>query len=148
MTKSVELRASQSGEGCFDLLAIARQQNLHLPADGPRCRLHVSRFRLRVRVVGIDEQAERMSLRRKLAQQRHALCSQHPRDHGRAGGIAARPIKAGDQARPDRIVAGQEYDRDRRGAPFGNQGRYVAAGGKDHRHATAKPRLDNRPESR
>ena len=54
-----------------------------------------------------------------------------------AGHVAARPVEAGDQARPDRVSAAIEDDRDRRGRRFGRQSGAEAAGRGNHGHLAA-----------
>ena len=49
--------------------------------------------------------------------------------------VVARPGKAGDQTKPDRVFADAEDDRDRRGGSFGRQGASAEAGCRDHGHA-------------
>src|SRR5262245_10781600 len=53
------------------------------------------------------------------------------------GGVAARPGKAGDQTKPDRVSAAAEDDRDRRGRRFGCLNTSGRAGRSDNGDATA-----------
>ena len=54
-----------------------------------------------------------------------------------AGRVAARPGKAGDQTKLDRVLREAEDDRNRRGGSFGRAGTIAEAGCSDHGHTTA-----------
>src|SRR3954471_17616371 len=54
-----------------------------------------------------------------------------------AGCVAARPGKAGDQTKLDRVLRDAEDDRNRRGGSFGREGTIAEAGCSDHGHTTA-----------
>jgi hypothetical protein len=53
------------------------------------------------------------------------------------GRIAARPIEAGDQTQPDRIIAGNKDDRNGRSGRLGGESRRGAAGRNDQRDLAA-----------
>src|SRR5215472_16554208 len=54
-----------------------------------------------------------------------------------AGRVSVRPRKAGDQTKPDRVVADAKDDRNRDRRSFGRLGSIVSSGRGDHGHATA-----------
>src|SRR5262249_45585045 len=54
-----------------------------------------------------------------------------------SGRVVARPGKAGDQTKPDRVFADAEDDWDRCGGSFGRLGASAEAGCRDHGHAAA-----------
>src|SRR5262245_55772696 len=54
-----------------------------------------------------------------------------------AGRVAARPGKASDQTKLDRVFGDAEDDRNRRGGGFGREGTSGEAGCSDHGHTTA-----------
>src|SRR5262249_14146023 len=54
-----------------------------------------------------------------------------------SGRVVARPGKAGDQTKADRVFANAEDDRDRCGGSFGRLGASAEAGYRDHGHAAA-----------
>jgi hypothetical protein len=54
-----------------------------------------------------------------------------------AGRVSVRPRKAGDQTKPDRVVADAKDDRNRGRRSFGRLGSIVSSGRGDHGHATA-----------
>ena len=77
-----------------------------------------------VRSIGrIDEHGNRAACGTKLVQQPQPLCHQLSVEKIDAGGVAARPGEARDQAKLDRVVADAEDDRDRRGCGLGRQRR-------------------------
>ena len=114
--------ADERREGAPDLAAVARLHHVDLDADdGSRCR-HLSRHdRLGVAVVGIDQQSDPGRARNKLAQQLELLCPQRGIELVHAGGVAAWPRQASDEANADRIIGGVEQDRDGRGRSLGRE---------------------------
>jgi hypothetical protein len=62
-------------------------------------------------MIGIDEHGEHRRLRGDLAQQLEPLGHQLDIQGDDAGGIAARPVHAGDKAQLHRRVGDQEVDR-------------------------------------
>src|SRR6266702_1186915 len=61
--------------------------------------------------------------------------------------VAARPGKARDQTKPDRVFSDAEDDRDRRGRSFCPERDRGAAGRGDHRHAPANELAHQRRET-
>ena len=77
---------------------------------------------------GYTSTADHGGLRHQLMQQsRAASATSSAVESGDAGNVAARPVEAGDQTVLDRIAAGLEHDRNRRGRRLGGKGRSGAA---------------------
>ena len=73
--------AHESCEGCFDLLAGARFENLDLQSHGASSRFHVSQRGLCIRSIGrIDKHGNASGSGHKLAQQSQPLCGQLAND--------------------------------------------------------------------
>lgn len=71
----------------------------HEPPPERLCRgLHFLYVSFGVRIVGIDEQADRRGAGRHLAEQFQPLGSERTGNQADAGGVAARPAQAGNQA--------------------------------------------------
>jgi hypothetical protein len=69
-------------------------------------------------------------------QQLEPLCHEHFAQGGHAGDISSRSVEAADKAKPDRIAAGVENDRNRRRCRLGGD-RCSNAGSDQDRHRNA-----------
>ena len=119
-------------EGRIDLLAGAGAEDLDLQPHGASSRRGVFQRGLRSRSIGgIDEHANASCSGHQLAQDFQPLRHQLTREKIDPGRIAARPGEAGDKTKPDRILAGDENNRDRRRCPLGHQSDIVTGRG-DH----------------
>jgi hypothetical protein len=87
-----------------------------------------------VDIVPVDQERNQWSLCKQFAHKLQALGPERVRDHGYAGQIAARPIKAGNETNSDRIAAGGEDDRHARGCYPQGAGRDIGGAAEDHRH--------------
>ena len=88
---------------------------------GRYCGLHIADFWWRIGTVRIDQHRDDGSLGRKLAQDLDPFLTQLCHDHGRAGGVAARTVIAGDKAGDDRVDADDEHNGNCRGRGLGRQ---------------------------
>src|SRR5262245_34754398 len=88
----------------------ARVADDELLPDRLRRALHLSALRLGIGGVRIDKHRNRCRGGHDLAQQLKSFRSQYAGEKDYAGGVAARPAEAGDEAVPDRVAAGDEHD--------------------------------------
>ena len=110
---------SQLDQLCKDSIEVtfgAGIQDMELQPEGTGCRLHLLGVDLGKSGFGwVDEERHDARRREQLVQKlqplRHCL---HVR-LGHAGDVAARPVKAGDEAELDRVAARFEDDRNGRG---------------------------------
>ena len=70
-------------------------------------------------------------------QQSKPLCRHLRTENLDACDVAARPVEAGDKAKPDRVFADDEDDGDRRGCRLGRERRSGASGRDDDRDLPA-----------
>ena len=113
------LALDESCKGGLDVAVAAGIENDELLPDRLRRGLHVSSLRLGSRSVRVDEHGNRCRLGHQLAQQLQPLRPQLAAEKADARDVAARPVEAGDKAVLDRVAAGREDDRDRRGCGLG-----------------------------
>src|SRR5262245_55086448 len=71
---------------------------------------------------GLDEHGKARGSRDELLQESELLWRKLRVHCGETGDVAARPIEARDETGLDRVYAGREDDRDRRGRGFGRAG--------------------------
>ena len=120
-------------EGRIDLAAGAGVEDLDLQPHGASSRFHVSQRGLGSRSIGrIDEHGHTSGCGHQLAQQLQPLCRQLSVEKIDTCQVAARPGEAGDKTKPDRVVADDEDDGDRRGCRLGRERRSGASGRGDH----------------
>ena len=86
--------------------------------------------------VGIDEHGNAHGSRQQFMQEPKPLCPKLHHHEADTGDVATWPVEAGDEAVADRIAAGCEDDRDRRGCGLGRNCRR-GVGRSDHCHLTA-----------
>ena len=87
-----------------------------------------------IRIVGVDEKADRSGAGKKLADQFEALAEQLSADVSRSRYIGARATEAGDKAYLDRVAAHVKNDWNRSGRFLGCESRIDGTRGDDHRH--------------
>ena len=132
-TMSAPAPVARNGrEGGVDLAFGAGVRDMKLQPERARRLLHLLDFGRRSGIVRVDQTGDRGRLRHQLAQQSQPLRDQLRGQSGDAGDVAARPVEAGDEAELDRIAAGLEHDRNRRGRRLGREAGSGAAGGGDH----------------
>ena len=95
--------------------------------------------------VRVHEHGDRGRLGHELAQQLQPLRPQHAAEKADARDVAARPVEAGDEAVPDRVAAGREDNRYRRGCGLGRERRIVVADDHGHRPADQISRQSRQP---
>ncbi len=96
------------------------------------CRLGLSRW-----IGRIQQHANDSGIGYQLMQKLQAFCFQESGELNDASRVSARPVDAGDEARPDRINRTRENDRDDRRSGFGSLRRKSArAGGDDDGYPT------------
>ena len=110
-------------EGRIDLAAGAGVEDLDLQSHGARSRCHISQRGLGMAHCRVDEHGNASGSGHQLAQEFQPLCRQLSSENIDACQVAARPGKAGDKTKLDRVFADVEDDGDRRGCRLGRQRR-------------------------
>ena len=83
------------------------------------CRLlNVSRLKLESRIVRVQEHGDQCGRRNQVAQQPEPFRLHHGNEKAGPCRVASGPIKAGDEAKPDWVVAGNEDDQSSRSLPW------------------------------
>ena len=100
-----------------------------------RGQLNVPSLDPRFKRVGPDQHRDGRGGGDELAQHLQPLGSQEPGHEAHAGDVATGPVEAGDQPVHDRIAAGREYDRHRRGGSLGRERRIDVRDNDRHRQA-------------
>ena len=127
----------QCGVGCLDLVIAAGFQDIELHSQcAGRC-LQALGHRLRTGMARLDQRRHAGGLRHQLVQEAQPLCGQLRSQGGDSGGVAARPIEAGDEAQLNRWVRDQKVDGNGRGRSFGCHRCRGAGQRRDHRRALA-----------
>jgi hypothetical protein len=126
----------EGGEGGVDLSFGAGPQDSELHPGRPRRFLHGSYQAPRSRNGPVHEQGDHPGLGNQLGQKLEPFGIHHGSEEADACEVAARPGETGDQTLPDRVVAGDEDDWDRRRCVFRRVRRWVAAC-YDHIHFAA-----------
>src|SRR5262249_16560582 len=112
--------AHESGEGRLDLAPSANLEDLNLQSD---CRAASGRSRSVLSVAGtfagLASTAIRTALGTSSCRSPSRLAVTSLGEIVDAGGVAARPGKAGDKTKLDRVFSDAEDNRDRRGRSFG-----------------------------
>src|SRR5215472_6377868 len=106
-------------------------QNMNLLPDRVGCLLNISRLRLKIRIVRVEEHADQSCCWNEIVQEPDPLCLNSRQQKIYPCRVAAWPVEAGDEAELDRVVAGTEDDRNGRGCCFGSERRLRAPCGGD-----------------
>jgi hypothetical protein len=102
------------------------------------CRLlNVSRLNLESRIARVQEHGDQCGRRKQVAQKSEPFRLHRANEKVDPCRVAAGPIEAGDEAKPDWVVAGNEDDRDRRRRGLGGEAGDDAPGRDDDGHLTA-----------
>src|SRR5215475_14201693 len=101
-------------------------QNMNLLPDRVGCLLNISRLRLKIRIVRVEEHADQSCCWNEIVQEPDPLCLNSRQQKIYPCRVAAWPVEAGDEAELDRVVAGTEDDRNGRGCCFGSERRLRA----------------------
>ena len=125
------------GEGRIEFAVGARFGNNDPLIDGARRLLDPLQLTLSRRKARIEQNPDKCNPRHEVAQQAQPFRLHEPRQQRDAGGVAAGPVPALDQADTDRIAAQPEHDRDGRGRALGGECRRLAAGRRQHVHSAA-----------
>jgi hypothetical protein len=125
--------AHDSCEGRIDLAAGVSVEDLDLQPHGASRRFHVSQRRLGSFGIGrIDEHGNARGCGHQLTQKLQPLCDQLVTEIIDTRQVTSWPGEAGDKAKPDRVFADGEDDRDCRGCRFGCQRRRNTSGRGDN----------------
>src|SRR5262249_53453683 len=118
-------------EGGVNVWFAACMQNMNLLPDRVGCLLNISRLRLKIRIVRVEEHADQSCCWNEIVQEPDPLCLNSRQQKIYPCRVAAWPVEAGDEAELDRVVAGTEDDRNGRGCCFGSERRLRAPCGGD-----------------
>ena len=102
----------ERGEGTLDLGGIAHVDGTHVHAEGRRQRLNYAEHARTNRDVGLTKDRSPRHTRRDLLEQLQPLSTDGVFEHGKAGGVAARPFQAFDVTGSHRVGHTCEHDRD------------------------------------
>ena len=120
--KGVGSFAHDRCKGCVDFAAGAGVDDLNLQSHGASSRLHVpQRGATNGRIHRIDEHGNASGSGHQLAQDFQPLCNQLVTEKIDPCQVAARLGQAGDITKPDRVVADDKHNGNRRGRCFGYQ---------------------------
>src|SRR5215216_4585657 len=120
----------------IDLFFGADAENEQRLSDGLRCRLHFPNLKRRAGGIRVRHKGNRAGFRQEFAHEFETFWSKFAPDHEHAGGIAAWPVEAGDEAKLDRVEPAGEHDgnsRSRRSCRYGRG----PGGGDQNRHLLA-----------
>src|SRR6516165_7723697 len=124
--------AYKTCEGHLYLAAGAGVENLDLQPHGARSHFNVSQRRLGSCIGRVDEHGHTNGPGHELMQKLQPLCRQLNYEKIDSCQVAAWPRETGNKTQFDRVLAGDENDRDGRGCCLGRQYRVVAAHRGDH----------------
>ena len=126
-----------NGRKCrFYVMFRAGVDNVDLQLDGPGRFQQFPHLHGGIRIVGIHERADRGGFGNKLMHEVQGLGHQRRKNHADTGDIAAGTAEALDEARPDRIAAANENNRNIPGRHLGRLRRCVATTGNKHGDVT------------
>src|SRR5262245_16917157 len=121
----------------MNCLVVACVEDVNLQTECVCRRLNVSRLNLESRIVRVQEHRDQCSSRNQFAQKSEAFSPHHGNEKAGPCCVPAGPIKAGDEAKPDWVVAGNEDDRYRRCRRLGREPGVDAPGRRNDGHLTA-----------
>ncbi len=121
-------------ESVVDLSFVSGFQDMEPDPFRARCFLSVPNDALGIRVIRVYQQGYRRGSGNQFGYQIELFRDQLDGEEGEARKVTAGPGQTRDHAVRDRVAAGDENDRDRRGRVFRCQCRKVAAGCKDQVH--------------
>ena len=124
--KRVGPLARKRCEGRVDLAAGVGVEHLDLQPHGARTRCRIPHRGLGRRIMRADEHGNASGCRHHLTQEFQPLGHQLRRENIDTCQVAARPGKASDKTKPDRVIADVEDDGDRRGCPLGRDRRTIS----------------------
>jgi hypothetical protein len=113
-------------ESLREIVGLAHPQRLDCDAERlcRRGRSFVAHAHPQIR--GVPKHGDPLQLGRRILEQFETLGGKFGRHVGNPGDVAARPVKAGNQTRPDRIAGVEDDDRNRAGAFFRRGGDRIA----------------------
>jgi hypothetical protein len=119
--------ATASATDRLDLCRVAYLDNANLLTNRLCRRLDFRSLSVGFDAARIDQHGNSARLGDKLAKQLKALTANRARNENYSRNVAARPVEARHEAVPDRIAAGGEHDRYRRGRRLGSDRRQSVA---------------------
>src|SRR5262249_26994851 len=115
--------ANKRGECRVNLEDVARLNDFDLKPQCSARRCHVFGHVRGIHIGRIDQQSNARRRRNKLPQQSQLLWSELGKQEARAGHIAARSRQIGNELQLNRILGGEEHDRNGCRRCFGGEGR-------------------------